>query len=110
MILSIASAEIGVKFLTLYAFSTENWDRPKSEINALMSLLVAAINKETKTLMDNNIKLSQTITFCVQNYRRTLYVMKNINSKVVLIRPPIVSKFGSISSSVAPPASAPCGH
>ena len=53
-----AAAEIGVKFLTLYAFSTENWRRPDSEVNALMALLVSAINKETKTLMDNNIKLS----------------------------------------------------
>jgi undecaprenyl diphosphate synthase len=53
-----AAAEIGIKFLTLYAFSTENWDRPESEINALMGLLVSAINKETKTLMDNDIKLS----------------------------------------------------
>ena len=53
-----AAAEIGIKFLTLYAFSTENWDRPESEVNALMTLLVSAINKETKTLMDNNIKLS----------------------------------------------------
>ena len=53
-----AAAEIGIKFLTLYAFSTENWNRPKSEINALMSLLVSSISKETKTLMDNNIKLN----------------------------------------------------
>jgi len=53
-----ASAEIGVKFLTLYAFSTENWNRPKFEINALMTLLVSTINKETKTLMDNNIRLT----------------------------------------------------
>jgi undecaprenyl diphosphate synthase len=53
-----AAAEIGIKFLTLYAFSTENWSRPDSEVNALMTLLVSAINKETKTLMDNNIKLS----------------------------------------------------
>ena len=53
-----AAAEIGIKFLTLYAFSTENWSRPKSEVNALMTLLVSAINKETKTLMDNNIKLN----------------------------------------------------
>ena len=52
-----AAAEIGIKFLTLYAFSTENWNRPKSEINALMSLLVSSINKETKNLMNNNIKL-----------------------------------------------------
>ena len=53
-----AAAEIGIQFLTLYAFSTENWERPESEVNALMTLLVTAINKETKTLMDNNIKLS----------------------------------------------------
>ena len=52
------AAEIGIDFLTLYAFSTENWDRPKKEVDALMSLLVSTINKETKTLMDNNIKLA----------------------------------------------------
>jgi len=52
------AAEIGIKFLTLYAFSTENWKRPATEINALMTLLVSAINNETKTLMENNIKLS----------------------------------------------------
>jgi len=53
-----AAAEIGIEFLTLYAFSTENWNRPSKEVNALMTLLVSAINKETKTLMNNNIKLS----------------------------------------------------
>ena len=52
-----ACAEIGVKYLTLYAFSTENWNRPKMEIDALMNLLVKTLNKETKTLMDNNIRL-----------------------------------------------------
>jgi len=52
------AAEIGIDFLTLYAFSTENWDRPKKEVDALMSLLVSTINKETSTLMDNNIKLA----------------------------------------------------
>ena len=52
------AAEIGIDFLTLYAFSTENWDRPKKEVDALMSLLVSTINKETTTLMDNNIKLA----------------------------------------------------
>jgi undecaprenyl diphosphate synthase len=52
------AAEIGIDFLTLYAFSTENWDRPKKEVDALMSLLVSTINKETTTLMDNNIKLT----------------------------------------------------
>ena len=53
-----AAAEIGIKFLTLYAFSTENWSRPKSEVNALMTLLISAIKKETQNLMKNNIKLS----------------------------------------------------
>ena len=52
-----AAAEIGIKFLTLYAFSTENWSRPDGEVTALMTLLVSAINKEKKTLIDNNIKL-----------------------------------------------------
>ena len=51
------ASEIGIKYLTLYAFSTENWKRPKKEINALMSLLVSAIKNETKTLLKNNIKL-----------------------------------------------------
>ena len=51
------AAEIGIKFLTLYAFSKENWERPKTEVNALMTLLISAINKETRTLMENNIKL-----------------------------------------------------
>ena len=52
------AAEIGINFLTLYAFSTENWNRPKKEVDSLMSLLVSTINKETKTLMDNNVKLT----------------------------------------------------
>jgi len=52
-----AAAELGVKYLTLYAFSTENWNRPKYEIDALMTLLVKSVNKERKTFMDNNIQL-----------------------------------------------------
>lgn len=52
------SAELGVKYLTVYAFSTENWKRPKREIDALMSILVSALKKELKTLMDNKIKLN----------------------------------------------------
>ncbi|MCB0430288.1 MAG: isoprenyl transferase [Flavobacteriales bacterium] len=51
------AAEAGIKYLTLYAFSTENWNRPKLEINALMQLLVQTIHKETKTLLDNQIRL-----------------------------------------------------
>ncbi len=52
-----AAAELGLEYLTLYAFSTENWNRPRIEIDALMSLLVSTINKETKTLLENNVKL-----------------------------------------------------
>jgi undecaprenyl diphosphate synthase len=52
-----AAAELGVKFLTLYAFSTENWNRPKEEVIALMQLLVHTISAETKTLNENNIRL-----------------------------------------------------
>lgn len=52
-----AAAELGVKYLTLYAFSTENWKRPKFETEALMTLLLQTINKETKTLNKNNIRL-----------------------------------------------------
>jgi undecaprenyl diphosphate synthase len=55
--ISEACAELGVKYLTLYAFSTENWSRPKIEINALMELLVSTIRSETKTLIENDIKL-----------------------------------------------------
>ncbi len=51
------AAEIGVKFLTLYAFSTENWSRPKKEVDALMELLVHTISKERPTLNKNNIRL-----------------------------------------------------
>lgn len=53
-----ACAELGVKFLTLYTFSTENWNRPKSEVDALMSLLVSTIKSETDTLMKNKIRLA----------------------------------------------------
>lgn len=52
-----AAAAIGVKYLTLYAFSTENWNRPKEEVNALMELLVHTISAERKTLNENNIRL-----------------------------------------------------
>lgn len=51
------AGEVGVKFLTLYAFSTENWERPKGEVEALMELLVHAIENETEELMKNNVRL-----------------------------------------------------
>lgn len=53
-----AARKLGLKFLTLYAFSTENWNRPVEEVNALMSLMVLAIHRETPLLMENNVRLS----------------------------------------------------
>ncbi len=52
-----AASELGIKFLTLYAFSTENWGRPNEEVSALMGIMVDSLNKETETLIKNNIRL-----------------------------------------------------
>ncbi len=52
-----AAAETGIDYLTLYAFSTENWGRPQNEVNALMELLIDTIEKETPTLNKNNVRL-----------------------------------------------------
>ncbi len=53
-----ACAKLGIKNLTLYAFSTENWNRPKIEVDTLMKLLVSSLKKEIKTLQTNNIRLN----------------------------------------------------
>ena len=53
-----AAVQTGVKYLTLYTFSTENWNRPQAEVDGLMELLIKAVQEETKTLMDNNVRLS----------------------------------------------------
>lgn len=52
------AGELGVEYLTLYAFSTENWNRPKGEVDALMKLLVSSIQSETENLHKNNVRLS----------------------------------------------------
>jgi len=52
-----ASAELGIKYLTLYAFSTENWGRPDEEVSALMGIMIQSLNKETDTLIKNNIRM-----------------------------------------------------
>ena len=51
-------AKLGIENLTLYAFSTENWNRPKLEVDTLMKLLVRSLKKELKTLQENNIRLN----------------------------------------------------
>ncbi len=52
------AAELGIKYLTLYAFSTENWGRPDEEVSALMGIMVQSLNNETDTLLKNNIRLT----------------------------------------------------
>lgn len=52
-----AASETGVKYLTLYTFSTENWNRPQAEVDALMDLIVVAIERETPDLIKNNVSL-----------------------------------------------------
>lgn len=52
-----AAAELGIKYLTLYAFSTENWGRPDDEVSALMGIMVQSLSNETDTLLKNNIRL-----------------------------------------------------
>ncbi len=85
-----AAAEIGIKYLTLYAFSTENWNRPKYEVDALMELLVKTINKETKTLNKNNIRLitiGDTDSLhkdCYEELMKTIKITEN-NSQMTLV-------------------------
>jgi undecaprenyl diphosphate synthase len=85
-----AAAELGVKYVTLYAFSTENWRRPQEEINALMALLVDTIQSETDTLMKNGIRLeaignlAQLPAACNKQLQETVEVTKD-NDRMTLI-------------------------
>ncbi|MBU6324020.1 MAG: isoprenyl transferase [Bacteroidetes bacterium] len=85
-----AAAEVGVEYLTLYAFSTENWRRPQEEINALMELLVHTIKSETDTLMKNGIKLEaignleQLPESCNNQLMETVHATRN-NNRMTLI-------------------------
>ena len=93
-----AAAEIGIEYLTLYAFSTENWNRPITEVTALMGLLVDTIKKEVKTLNENSIRLQaigdisklppkshkallQAIADTASNTRMTLVLALNYSAK-----------------------------
>jgi len=93
-----AAAELGIEYLTLYAFSTENWNRPAFEVKALMTLLVETIKGEVKTLNKNNIRLQaigdisklpeksykallKAIDDTKQNTRMTLVLALNYSAK-----------------------------
>lgn len=97
-----AAAELGVGYLTLYAFSTENWNRPPTEVSALMGLLVDTIKKEVKTLNKNSIRLkaigdvsklpersrqalAQAIEETASNTRMTLVLALNYSAKWEII-------------------------
>jgi len=75
--------ELGVKFLTLYAFSTENWGRPKEEVDGLMELLVNTLQKEIKTLVENQVRLkiigdmSSLPKICQLNLMEAMNTAKN---------------------------------
>lgn len=82
-------AELGIKYLTLYAFSTENWSRPKEEVNALMELLISTIKGEAATLTKNNVRLNAIgniaalPTSCQKELAETIALTKH-NSGLVL--------------------------
>jgi undecaprenyl diphosphate synthase len=97
-----ASAELGIKYLTLYAFSTENWRRPKEEVDALMHLFVETIEQELPTLNKNNIrlkaignlksmpkenviKLNETISKTEKNNRMTLVLALSYSGRWEII-------------------------
>jgi undecaprenyl diphosphate synthase len=83
-------AELGIKYLTLYAFSTENWSRPKAEVDALMNLLVDTIEKEIPTLQKNSIRLAtigDTKSLppkCIDKLAHAVEVTKN-NTRMQLV-------------------------
>ncbi len=85
-----ACGEIGVKFLTLYAFSTENWNRPKEEVDGLMELLVGTISSETKNLNDKGIRLEaigdlKSLPETCQNQLQNSIKITSKNNKLTLI-------------------------
>jgi undecaprenyl diphosphate synthase len=84
-----AAADLGIKYLTLYTFSTENWSRPKDEVDALMSLFVETIVKELDTLNKNNIRLSaigDIKSLPEENYKMLTETMEKTsgNSRITL--------------------------
>ncbi len=84
-------AELGIKYLTLYAFSTENWNRPKEEVNGLMELLVSTVRNEIDQLHENNIKLDiigdteSLPPTCIQQLTEAKELTKNNNGLTLIL-------------------------
>ncbi|MDA9992708.1 isoprenyl transferase [Flavobacteriaceae bacterium] len=84
-----AAAELGTEAITLYAFSTENWNRPKIEINALMSLLISSLNKESITFKENDVRVNAigNIKSLPNSAQKTLkqVIKKTQNNKKIVL-------------------------
>ncbi len=83
-----SAAEIGIKAITLFAFSTENWNRPKLEIDALMSLLISSLKKELNTFQESNFHCvllqRELLTKHKEKLSRNLLLQWEIESKHIL--------------------------
>lgn len=97
-------AELGVSYLTLYAFSTENWNRPQSEVNALMTLLVKTIKAETPTLLKNNMRLqaigdlSQLPKNCLEELNEAIDNTRHNNGTTLILALSYSSKWDIVNS------------
>lgn len=84
-----AASELGTEAITLYAFSTENWKRPKIEINALMSLLISSLNKELNTFQENDVRVNAigNIKSLPDTAQKTLkeVINKTLNNKRIVL-------------------------
>lgn len=92
-----ASAELGIKNLTLYAFSTENWNRPKLEVDTLMKVLINALKKEVDTLQNNNIKLNAigNLELLPKTAQNQLLEVINLTKKNTLMTLTLALSYGS---------------
>lgn len=90
-------AKLGIENLTLYAFSTENWNRPKLEVDTLMKLLVSSLKKEINTLLDNNIKLNAigNLSLLPKKVYKELQEVINLTSKNTHMNLTLALSYGS---------------
>ena len=92
-----AAAELGISYLTLYAFSTENWGRPDEEVSALMGIMIQSLNKETDTLIKNNIRMLTIgdVDRLAEDVRERLYETINLTSSCTGLKLVIALSYSS---------------